>query len=71
MAAIVLLCQNPALMKQLLQQADAIFINGGDQSLTMRSLQFSSGTQAGEFTALGKLLQQKIIILYFYNNLHL
>jgi len=54
------LCLAPEKMHALLQSADAVFINGGDQSLTMRSLQFSFGTQAGEFTALGKLLQQKI-----------
>jgi cyanophycinase-like exopeptidase len=53
-------CLAPEKMAAMLQNADAVFINGGDQSLTMRSLQFSSGTQAGEFTALGKLLQQKI-----------
>jgi cyanophycinase-like exopeptidase len=54
------LCLAPEKMAAMLQQADAVFINGGDQSLTMRSLQFSKGAQAGEFTALGKLLQQKI-----------
>lgn len=54
------LCLAPEKMTALLQQADAVFINGGDQSLTMRSLQFSVGPQAGEFTLLGKLLQQKI-----------
>ncbi len=56
----LLLCLAPEKMAAMLQNADAVFINGGDQSLTMRSLQFSSGSQAGEFTALGKLLQQKI-----------
>ncbi len=40
------MCRNPDLMKQLLLEADAIFINGGDQSLTMRSLQ----KKPGEFT---------------------
>jgi cyanophycinase len=50
------MCNNPALMKQLLAQADAIFINGGDQSLTMRSLQ----KKPGEFTELAKLLHQRI-----------
>lgn len=54
------LCLAPEQMAAMLQNADAVFINGGDQSLTMRSLQFSKGSQAGEFTALGQLLQQKI-----------
>ncbi len=50
------MCRNPELMKQLLASADAIFINGGDQSLTMRSLQ----KKPGEFTELAKLLHQRI-----------
>lgn len=54
------LCLAPEQMAAMLQNADAVFINGGDQSLTMRSLQFSKGSQTGEFTALGQLLQQKI-----------
>lgn len=54
------LCLAPEKMLALLQNADAVFINGGDQSLTMRSLQFSTGPSAGEFTVLGKLLQQRI-----------
>jgi cyanophycinase len=50
------MCRNPELMQQLLHSADAIFINGGDQSLTMRSLQ----KKPGEFTELAKLLHQRI-----------
>lgn len=50
------MCRNPQLMKQLLTEADAIFINGGDQSLTMRSLQ----KKPGEFTELGRLLHQRL-----------
>lgn len=50
------LCRAPEQMQAMLQNADAVFINGGDQSLTMRSLQLPSG----EFSELGKLLQQKI-----------
>lgn len=50
------MCRNPQLMQQLLLEADAIFINGGDQSLTMRSLQ----KKPGEFTELAKLLHQRI-----------
>lgn len=50
------MCRNPDLMQQLLLEADAIFINGGDQSLTMRSLQ----KKPGEFTELARLLHQRI-----------
>ncbi|WP_165907409.1 cyanophycinase [Rheinheimera sp. D18] len=50
------MCREPALMTQLLEQADAIFINGGDQSHTMRSLQ----KKPGEFTELAQLLHQRI-----------
>ncbi|MEH8021437.1 cyanophycinase [Rheinheimera metallidurans] len=50
------MCREPALMRQLLEQADAIFINGGDQSHTMRSLQ----KKPGEFTELAQLLHQRI-----------
>lgn len=50
------LCRQPEQMAALIQQADAIFINGGDQSLTMRSLQLPSG----EFSKFGHLLMTKI-----------
>ncbi len=50
------LCQQPRRLEALINEADAIFINGGDQSLTMRSLQLPSG----EFSTLGKLLLAKI-----------
>ena len=50
------LCQQPGRLEALINEADAIFINGGDQSLTMRSLQLPSG----EFSTLGKLLLAKI-----------
>lgn len=50
------LCQQPGRLEALINEADAIFINGGDQSLTMRSLQLPSG----EFSKLGQLLLAKI-----------
>lgn len=50
------LCQQPRRLEALINEADAIFINGGDQSLTMRSLQLPSG----EFSRLGQLLLAKI-----------
>ncbi len=50
------MCRNPQLMQQMLLEADAIFINGGDQSLTMRSLQ----KKPGEFTEVSQLLHQRI-----------
>lgn len=31
-------CQNPKALADLVEQADAVFINGGDQSLTLRAL---------------------------------
>jgi cyanophycinase len=50
------LCQQPERLEALINEADAIFINGGDQSLTIQSLQLPSG----EFSKLGKLLLAKI-----------
>lgn len=50
------LCQQPAELLSLMQSADAIFINGGDQSLTIRSLQLADGS----WTALAKLLHQRL-----------
>lgn len=37
------LCDNPAALQELVEQADAVFINGGDQSLTMRALTDAQG----------------------------
>ncbi len=37
------LCDNPAALQDLVEQADAVFINGGDQSLTMRALTDAQG----------------------------
>ncbi len=50
------LCRNPKQMMQLVEQADGLLINGGDQSLSLRSLQ----VKPGEFTALGKRLRARI-----------
>ncbi len=50
------LCAEPAAMLAAVQQADAIFINGGDQTLTMHSLQRPDGS----FTALAQLLLKQV-----------
>ncbi len=49
-------CQNPAQLMQALDSVDALFINGGDQSLTLKSLH----TVHGEFSAFGKRLLQRL-----------
>ncbi|MDZ7903393.1 MAG: hypothetical protein U5L01_12990 [Rheinheimera sp.] len=51
------LCQQPRRLEALINEADAIFINGGDQSLTMRSLQLPSG----EFSTLANFYWQRLI----------
>lgn len=50
------LCAEPDAMLAAVQQADAIFINGGDQTLTMHSLQRPDGS----FTALAQALLQRV-----------
>jgi cyanophycinase len=50
------LCEHPERLRAMVASADAFFINGGDQSLTMRSLQ----DDAGRFTALAALLLQRV-----------
>lgn len=50
------LCAEPDAMLAAVQQADAIFINGGDQTLTMHSLQQPDGS----FTALAQALLQRV-----------
>jgi cyanophycinase len=49
-------CQHPERMLQLVESADAFFINGGDQSLTLRSLQL----QPGKFTPLAQRLLDRV-----------
>jgi len=49
-------CQMPEKQLELMRSADLIFINGGDQSLTMRSLQLANG----EWTELSKVLHQRL-----------
>lgn len=49
-------CQNPAQLMQALDSVDAVFINGGDQSLTLKSLH----NVHGEFSAFGKRLLQRL-----------
>ncbi|NQD37576.1 cyanophycinase [Permianibacter sp. IMCC34836] len=49
-------CERPERLLELIDSADGIFINGGDQSLTMRSLQ----EPYGQFTAVGKRLLERI-----------
>lgn len=44
------MCRHPEKLRQLVNEADAFFINGGDQSLTMRSLQ----NDFGQFTPLAQ-----------------
>ena len=50
-------CQHPGRMQQLVDSADAFFINGGDQSLTLRSLQL----RPGEFTPLAQRLLDRVV----------
>ncbi len=49
-------CQHPARLLQLVEQADAVFINGGDQTLTLRAL-----TDArGQWTPVASRLLQRV-----------
>ncbi len=50
------LCEHPDKLRAMVASADAFFINGGDQSLTLRSLQ----SDDGRFTALAELLLQRV-----------
>lgn len=49
-------CAHPEKMRALIDRADGIFIDGGDQTLTIRSLQLTPGV----FTDLGKRLLARI-----------
>ncbi|MCX7042081.1 MAG: hypothetical protein NT117_05245 [Gammaproteobacteria bacterium] len=49
-------CEHPEKMQALVDSADAFFINGGDQSLTLRSLQL----QPGQFTPLAQRMLDRI-----------
>lgn len=49
-------CQQPEKLTELVASADLFFINGGDQSLTMRSLQDFNGN----WTEVAVMLQQKL-----------
>ena len=49
-------CQHPERMQQLVDGADAFFINGGDQSLTLRSLQL----EPGKFTPLAQRMLDRV-----------
>lgn len=50
-------CEQPDRLLELIDSADGFFINGGDQSLTMRSLQEPNGA----FTPAGRRLLDRII----------
>ncbi|WP_419571207.1 cyanophycinase [Rheinheimera sp.] len=49
-------CRQPAKQLELMQSADLVFINGGDQSLTMRSLQLADG----QWTELAAMLHRRL-----------
>ena len=49
-------CLHPERMQQLVDSADGFFVNGGDQSLTLRSLQL----QPGVFTPLAQRLLERV-----------
>lgn len=49
-------CLHPERMQQLVDSADAFFINGGDQSLTLRSLQL----EPGKFTPLARRMLDRV-----------
>ncbi len=51
-----MLCRDPQAMLALIDRADAVFINGGDQSLTMRALQHADG----RFNIFGERLLARI-----------
>ena len=49
-------CEHPEKMRSLVDSADGFFVNGGDQSLTLRSLQL----QPGVFTPLAQRLLDRV-----------
>lgn len=49
-------CQHPERMQEMVESADAFFINGGDQSLTLRSLQL----EPGKFTPLAQRMLDRV-----------
>lgn len=49
-------CQHPEKMQALVDSADGFFVNGGDQSLTLRSLQL----QPGVFTPLAQRMLDRV-----------
>lgn len=49
-------CLHPERLSELVESADAFFFNGGDQSLTMRSLQL----EPGRFTPLASRLLERV-----------
>ena len=49
-------CQHPERMQQMVDSADAFFFNGGDQSLTLRSLQL----EPGQFTPLAQTMLDRV-----------
>jgi cyanophycinase len=49
-------CEHPEKMRAMIDAADGIFIDGGDQSLTIRSVQL----QPGVFTELGQQLRDRV-----------
>lgn len=49
-------CLHPERLSELVESADAFFFNGGDQSLTMRSLQL----EPGQFTPLARRLLDRV-----------
>ena len=49
-------CQQPALLTDWVEQADVVFINGGDQSLTLRALTNASG----DWTTVAKTLLHRV-----------
>lgn len=49
-------CQQPTLLTDWIEQADVVFINGGDQSLTLRALTNASG----DWTTVAKTLLHRV-----------
>lgn len=48
---------------QLIKRSDAIFFNGGDQSLTVKALRFDDGTASPELQQIESMLEQGNIIV--------
>ncbi len=56
-------CKKPQTIFDLIQQADGIFINGGDQSLTLASLTTSDGRDSKALTLIRKKMANRTLVV--------